>query len=63
MDIATAKLRVKAKKFKRSIPTNMALRIPDKLLDGLTDQEAHEFFDLLRQFGLRKRSDCFWELR
>lgn len=61
MNLTTAKLRVKAKKFKKSIPTGMALRLPDSLLDNLSDEEAHEFFNILSQLGVTRRSDCLWE--
>jgi len=54
MNIKTARLRVKAKKFKRSIPTQMAMPLPDKLIDSISDEDIQEFLAILKQLGLRQ---------
>ena len=55
-----AKLKVKAKKFKNSIPIGMAIPLPDDLIDGLSDEDAPIFFEILDQIGLQ-RNGSYWE--
>lgn len=65
MDLTTAKLRVKAKKFRDSIPINMAIPLPDNLVDSLLDEDVPKFFEILKSLGLQQRQDhgaCgYWE--
>jgi hypothetical protein len=60
MNIKTARLRVKAKEFKRSIPTQMAMQLPDKLIDSISDEDIQEFLAILKQLGLRQEGN-YWE--
>jgi hypothetical protein len=60
MNLATAKLRVKAKKFKSSIPIGMALMLPDKLIDSISDKDIKEFLSILTQIGLHQEGN-YWE--
>lgn len=61
IDLETVRMRVQAKKFKVSIPTNMAVYLPDKLIDSLTDNEAHKLLEILPTIGLVQRPDGRWE--
>ena len=38
-----------------------ALRVPDELIDWLTDEEVLTFHHLLREYGLVRRPDMRWE--
>ena len=55
MDWETARLRVKAKRFRDSIPVNMASPLPDELIDSLSDDEVPKFFEILRSLRLRQK--------
>jgi len=50
-----ARVKVKAKKFKAMIPKNMAIRIPDEMLDSLEDDELEYFFSSLKGLGLTQQ--------
>ena len=61
MDLRIARLRVKAKKFKRSIPANMALRMSDSLIDSINDEDIQDFLEILSQLGLSNHNGGYWE--
>lgn len=64
MDVDTIKamkVRRLAKEFRNRIPINMAIRLPDDITDKLKDDQIEDFFRYLKQFGLVKGSDFYWE--
>ncbi len=61
MDIKTAKLRVKAKKFKASIPIGLAIKVPEELWNSIEDRDVRTFKDLLEEIGLRQQGGGYWE--
>lgn len=60
MELWEARLRVKAKKFKSSIPAGMGMKLSDDLLDSLKDDEIAVFYKILNQLGLQKVGN-YWE--
>jgi hypothetical protein len=50
-----------AKEFRSRIGTNLAIRLPDDIIDQLGDDQVEDFFAYCKQFGLVRRDDCFWE--
>jgi hypothetical protein len=57
-------LRSKARAFAQEVKKqNLALKIPEEVVDWLKDEEILPFFDHLFSFGLQKRKDFFWEER
>lgn len=60
MELWEARLRVKAMKFKSSIPTGMGLKLSDDLVDSLKDDEIEAFYKILNQLGLQKIGN-YWE--
>ena len=57
-----AEIRVLAKKFKARIPTNMAIPIPDDIIDKLKDVDIPYFFDCLASLGLQQKNERHhWE--
>ena len=50
-----------AKEFKSRIGTNLAIKLPDDIIDRLGDDQVDDFFAYCEQFGLVRRDDCFWE--
>lgn len=55
-------LRVQATKFRKSIPLNMSIKLPDDLVDILSDDDIPEFYALLEARGLVKVGN-YWEKR
>lgn len=51
------KLRIMAKKFKASIPAQMAKSLPNNLVDKLEDDEVYTFFKILDEIGLHRPRD------
>jgi hypothetical protein len=61
-DIKRAKIRAKARKFAETVrESNMACRIPDDVVDSLTDDEIPLFMEYCKQFRIVQRKDYFWE--
>lgn len=62
MDLKQAAVRAKARKFATMVKqSNMAHKIPDDIIDSLTDDEVRYFMECLTQFRLVKRKDYLWE--
>ena len=60
MELWEAKLMVKAKKFKRSIPAGMGIKLSDNLVDSLSDDEVDMFYKMLDRLGLQKVGN-YWK--
>lgn len=55
-------VRARARKFANEVKeSNMAILVPDDLIDWLHNDEIQPFFAHLRAFGLTQRNDCRWE--
>ena len=62
--LADARLRAKAKRFRDSIPRNMARKIPDEILDSIKDEEIDRFFFWLDSLGvIRSTERNHWEVK
>lgn len=56
-----ARARIAAKQFAASIPVNMALKVPDSVIDSLNDYELQVFREWLEDHRYRQREDFRWE--
>jgi len=56
-----ARMRQLAKKFKYSIPAQLAIHLPDEMIDKIPDEYAQYFLDYLRQIGLQQQPSGHWE--
>lgn len=54
-------IRAKARAFANTVKaSNMALQVPDDVIDWLSDEEFPEFFNQLKLFGLQQNKH-YWE--
>lgn len=55
-------VRSKARAFARDVRMgNMAIKLPDEIIDWLKDDEIPTFKRTCEEFRIRQRDDFFWE--
>ena len=59
--INLAKLKAKAKEFKKSIPLGMAIPVSDRLIAAIPDKDIKTFLEILNSLGLQQQNNGYWE--